>query len=261
MVFFLVRLARQYEREERQLEVDVPKAVRRRPSGAGSWCWCSSTASTSPPRGRCSSAARCIPTSCAPSTSCSTSTRPQDLTEQWRAHGLANMELELVDCPDRRLTRVGRGRRGARRRGRDVGGVRAAARPPVPRGVAPDPARPDRRRPRPGVVPPPARDGHDGPVQHEAPRGRRRRRAGRGRSGPGRPRRPLGERPQARRRDACHRRRHRGHHGPPACRRPGTGAVDPHESDRREPGAPVRTGGRDGDGLHRVPRTTRRSPG
>ena len=27
------------------------------------------------------------------------------LAEQWREHGLANMGLELIDCPDRRLTR------------------------------------------------------------------------------------------------------------------------------------------------------------
>ena len=27
------------------------------------------------------------------------------LAEQWREHGLANMSLELIDCPDRRLTR------------------------------------------------------------------------------------------------------------------------------------------------------------
>ena len=28
------------------------------------------------------------------------------LAEQWRDHGLANMSLELIDCPDRRLTRA-----------------------------------------------------------------------------------------------------------------------------------------------------------
>jgi len=32
--------------------------------------------------------------------------RAEKLAEEWRDHGLANLSLELIDCPDRRLTRV-----------------------------------------------------------------------------------------------------------------------------------------------------------
>jgi hypothetical protein len=104
MVVFLVRLARQYEGEDRQLEAGVPAAVR------------------APVMRKLSvlvfidrldlAAARAL--------QFGRSLRPDDLravhfvvdqqradelSESWRDHGLASIGLELVDCPDRRLTR------------------------------------------------------------------------------------------------------------------------------------------------------------
>ena len=72
------------------------------------------------------------------------------LAEEWGRLGLHRVPLELVECPDRRLTRTAVetvARELGRRRDR---GQRAAARPQVPGAVAPHPPRPhgrgDRRR-------------------------------------------------------------------------------------------------------------------
>jgi amino acid transporter len=73
MVFFLMRLAKQYETEDQALAHDVPKAVHNRCASASS-SWCSSTGSTSRSPARSSSDARSVPTSCARCTSSSTRT-------------------------------------------------------------------------------------------------------------------------------------------------------------------------------------------
>ena len=68
-----------------------------------------------------------------------------ELAEEWRRLGLTRVPLDIVGCPDRRLTRAAvqvRGARAGRRRDR---GERAAARPQVPGRVAPGAARPHRR--------------------------------------------------------------------------------------------------------------------
>jgi amino acid transporter len=104
MVVFLVRLARQYEREDRQLEVDVPAAVR------------------APVMHRLAvlvfidrldlAAARALqfgrsltPDELRAVHFVVDHQRADELAESWREHGLASIGLELVDCPDRRLTR------------------------------------------------------------------------------------------------------------------------------------------------------------
>jgi amino acid transporter len=104
MVFFLMRLARQYKTEDQALAHDVPKAV------------------ALPVRKRLVvmvfvdrldlAVARAIQFGRA--------LRPDELravhfvidahsaetlAEEWREHGLTNLGLELIDCPDRRLTR------------------------------------------------------------------------------------------------------------------------------------------------------------
>ena len=60
LVVLLLRLNRQYVREAIELEDDVPAAARPR-SSAGTWCSCSSTASTWPPPGPSSTPARLTP--------------------------------------------------------------------------------------------------------------------------------------------------------------------------------------------------------
>jgi hypothetical protein len=104
MVVFLVRLARQYEGEDRQLEVDVPAAVR-------APVMRSLTVLVFIDR---------LDLAAARALQFGRSLRPDDLravhfvvdqqradelSESWRDHGMASIGLELVDCPDRRLTR------------------------------------------------------------------------------------------------------------------------------------------------------------
>lgn len=105
MVVFLVRLARQYETEDRQLEVDVPAAVKapimRRLVVLVFIDRLDLAAARALQFGR--------------------SLKPDEvravhfvidqlhadaLADAWRQHGLENIAIELVDCPDRRLTRV-----------------------------------------------------------------------------------------------------------------------------------------------------------
>jgi amino acid transporter len=105
MVFFLVRLAKQYEREDTALVHDVPKAV------------------AAPVRRRLVVMVFVdrLDLAVARAMQFGRSLRPDALRavhfvidEQaadrlagdWREHGLANLALELVDCPDRRLTRA-----------------------------------------------------------------------------------------------------------------------------------------------------------
>jgi len=103
-VMFLVRLARQYEREDRHLDVDVPAAVH------------------APVMRRLVvlvfidrldlASARAIqfgrslnPTELRAVHFVVDGAHAEELTEAWRDHGLANIPLDLVDCPDRRLSR------------------------------------------------------------------------------------------------------------------------------------------------------------
>ena len=76
-----------------------------------------------------------------------------ELAEEWARTGLHRVPLEIVDCPDRRLIRARDRVRGPRAVRRGDGGVGAAPRPEVPRDLAPDPARQDRRLPARAAVP------------------------------------------------------------------------------------------------------------
>jgi len=104
MVVFLVRLARQYEREAHHLDVDVPAAVH------------------APVMRRLVvlvfidrldlASARAIqfgrslnPSELRAVHFVVDSERAKELGANWREHGLANIPLDLVDCPDRRLSR------------------------------------------------------------------------------------------------------------------------------------------------------------
>jgi amino acid transporter len=105
MVVFLVRLARQYEREDKALVHDVPKAV------------------AAPIRKRLVVMVFVdrLDLAVARAMQFGRTLRPDELravhfvidqqhadaiASQWREHGLANLGLELIDCPDRRLTRA-----------------------------------------------------------------------------------------------------------------------------------------------------------
>ena len=105
MVFFLVRLAKQYEREDTALEHDVPKAV------------------AAPVRKRLVvmvfvdrldlAVARAMqfgrtlrPDELRAVHFVLDQTHADHLAAEWREHGLANLSLELIDCPDRRITRT-----------------------------------------------------------------------------------------------------------------------------------------------------------
>jgi amino acid transporter len=104
MVFFLVRLAKQYEREAVALEHDVPKAV------------------AAPVRKRLVVMVFVdrLDLAVARAMQFGRALRPDELravhfvldeqhadqmAAEWREHGLANLGLELIDCPDRRITR------------------------------------------------------------------------------------------------------------------------------------------------------------
>jgi len=104
MVFFLVKLAKQYKREDDALAHEVPLAV------------------AVPVRRRLVVMVFVdrLDLAVARAMQFGRTLRPDELravhfvidqqhadvlAEQWRDHGLANMSLELIDCPDRRLTR------------------------------------------------------------------------------------------------------------------------------------------------------------
>ena len=104
MVVFLVRLAKQYEREDHALVHEVPQAV------------------AAPVRRRLVVMVFVdrLDLAVARAMQFGRTLRPDELravhfvidqdhadrlAEDWREHGLANMGLELIDCPDRRLTR------------------------------------------------------------------------------------------------------------------------------------------------------------
>ena len=104
MVVFLVRLAKQYEREDHALVHEVPQAI------------------AAPVRRRLVVMVFVdrLDLAVARAMQFGRALRPDELravhfvvdqehadrlAEDWRTHGLANMGLELIDCPDRRLTR------------------------------------------------------------------------------------------------------------------------------------------------------------
>jgi amino acid transporter len=104
MVFFLMRLAKQYKTEDEALAHDVPKAV------------------AAPVRKRLIvmvfvdrldlAVARAMqfgralrPDELRAVHFVIDSHRAEELAAEWREHGLTNLGLELIDCPDRRLTR------------------------------------------------------------------------------------------------------------------------------------------------------------
>jgi amino acid transporter len=105
MVVFLVRLARQYKREDEALEHDVPKAI------------------ATPVRRRLVVMVFVdrLDVAVARAMQFGRTLRPDELravhfvldqhhaeqlAQDWREHGLANLALELIDCPDRRLARA-----------------------------------------------------------------------------------------------------------------------------------------------------------
>jgi amino acid transporter len=104
MVFFLMKLSKQYEREDKALVHEVPQAV------------------AAPVRRRLVVMVFVdrLDLAVARAMQFGRALRPDELravhfvidqhhadelAENWREHGLANMGLELIDCPDRRLTR------------------------------------------------------------------------------------------------------------------------------------------------------------
>jgi amino acid transporter len=104
MVAFLLRLARQYETEAHQLEVDVPAAVRapimRRLAVLVFIDRLDLAAARALQFGR-----SLNPDELRAVHFVVDHQRADELAESWREHGLASIGLELVDCPDRRLTR------------------------------------------------------------------------------------------------------------------------------------------------------------
>ncbi len=105
MVLFLVRLAKQYAREDQALEHDVPQAV------------------AAPVRRRLVVMVFVdrLDLAVARAMQFGRALRPDELravhfvidqqhaealASEWRSHGLANLALELIDCPDRRLARA-----------------------------------------------------------------------------------------------------------------------------------------------------------
>ncbi len=105
MVVFLVRLARQYEGESRQLDINVPAAVRapimRRLAVLVFIDRLDIAAARALQFGR-----SLNPDELRAVHFVVDHQRADQLAEQWRQHGLASIGLELVDCPDRRLTRA-----------------------------------------------------------------------------------------------------------------------------------------------------------
>ena len=104
MVVFLVRLARQYEREGSQLDVNVPAAVKapimRRLAVLVFIDRLDLAAARALQFGR-----SLNPDELRAVHFVVDHQRGDELAESWREHGLASIALELVDCPDRRLTR------------------------------------------------------------------------------------------------------------------------------------------------------------
>jgi hypothetical protein len=104
MVLFLVRLARQYEGEDRQLDAGVPAAVRapvmRKLSVLVFIDRLDLAAARALQFGR-----SLHPDDLRAVHFVVDQQRADELSGSWRDHGLASIGLELVDCPDRRLTR------------------------------------------------------------------------------------------------------------------------------------------------------------
>ena len=145
-VVVLLRLNRQYEREAAQLEHDVPGRRHRAdpapPRGAGV---------RRPPRHGLGPGHPVRPhahprRAAGRALRRSTRSTADELAEEWARTGLQRVPLELVDCPDRRLTRGAVECVVRELADGETEVSRAAARPQVPRHLAPGPARQDRRR-------------------------------------------------------------------------------------------------------------------
>jgi amino acid transporter len=105
MVIFLVRLARQYEREDRHLDVDVPAAVHAKIMRRLVVLVLVDRLDLA--------SARAIqfgrslhPDELRAVHFVLDQRRAEELSRMWREHGLGNLPLDLVDCPDRRLNRA-----------------------------------------------------------------------------------------------------------------------------------------------------------
>jgi amino acid transporter len=105
MVMFLVRLARQYDREAHQLEVGVPVAVQapimRRLAVLVFIDRLDLAAARALQFGR-----SLQPEELRAVHFVVDHKRADELAASWRDYGLSNIALEIVDCPDRRLTRA-----------------------------------------------------------------------------------------------------------------------------------------------------------
>jgi amino acid transporter len=101
LVFFLVRLARQYEKEEQQLEVAVTAPVRRRLTVLVLVDRLDLATARAMYFGR-----SLHPNELRAVHFVLDEHRARDLTEQWRDGGLGDMELELIECADRRVPRA-----------------------------------------------------------------------------------------------------------------------------------------------------------
>jgi amino acid transporter len=105
MVIFLVRLARQYETEAQQLEVHVPEAVRqpilRRHVVLVFIDHLDLAAARAIQYGR-----SIRPDELRAVHFALDHRRSEELASSWSDHGLSGVTLEIVDCPDRRLTRA-----------------------------------------------------------------------------------------------------------------------------------------------------------
>ena len=148
MVVFLVRLARQYETEADAARARRPRGGRPRRSCAATSCSSSSTELDLAAARAIQYARTLTPDELRAVHFDLDQRRAEELAEAWSQLGLSRIALDLVDCPDRRLTRaavelVARDLADGRHRGQ-----RAAPRPQVPGLLAPPPPRPDRRRDR-----------------------------------------------------------------------------------------------------------------
>ena len=170
MVVFLVRLARQYETGSRAARARRPRG-RRRPDPAPP----RRAGLHRPPRPgrRPGHPVRPHPharRAAGRPLRRSTSNAPTSSPRRGPSYGMSRIALDLVDCPDRRLTRaavelVARDLADGRDRSQ-----RPAPRPQVPGLLAPHPPRPDRRGDRARRVPAPPRQRHHRPVPLRNPR-------------------------------------------------------------------------------------------
>jgi len=106
LVFFLIRLAKQYQKEERVLEVDAVSGTAHAPVRS-KLVVLVLVDRVDLASARAMHFGRSLhPTELRAVHFVLDEHRAQELTDQWRAGGLGDMELELVECSDRRLPRA-----------------------------------------------------------------------------------------------------------------------------------------------------------